>query len=293
MELRQLEYFQAAGRLSNITAAADRLHVSQPSVTTGIKSLENELGVKLLDRSRKRISLTSEGRIFLQRADDILALVSDAIAQMNDLRLVQVGTIRIGITPMMGAALFPSALANFQKEYPNVRMAVAEEGSLSIASQLEKGELDIGIMITSDMPAGLKGMPIRRGQIVVCLPPGHPLGEYERIPFERLSDEPFILFGEDTYSRHLILRECARLQFSPRIVFSSSQIGTVIGLVSRGVGISFFMEDIVRDERSVLVRPLAEAPRPRRGPRLESETIHVPGRDSFRRFVSARSTVVR
>ncbi len=258
MELRQLEYFQAASRLNNITRAADQLHVSQPSVTIGIQSLEEELGVKLLNRSQKRISLTPEGQIFLRHVEDILTRVSDSIAEMNDHRLLQKGTIRIGITPMMGAVLFPSAFAHFQKNFPNVNIAVVEEGSLSVAAQLEKGELDIGIMITSDMPSDLKSQQISRGQILVCLPPGHPLGEYERIPFDKLRDQPFILFGEDTYSRQIILKECDKFHFVPRIAFSSSQIGTVIGLVSQGAGITFFIEDIARNQDSVMVRPLAE-----------------------------------
>jgi DNA-binding transcriptional LysR family regulator len=73
-----------------------------------------------------------------------------------------------------------------------------------------------------------------------------------------LRDEPLILFGEDTYTRRLILEQCARMGFKPRIVFTSSQIGTVVGLVRRGVGIAFFIEEIASRQKSIAVRPLAE-----------------------------------
>jgi DNA-binding transcriptional LysR family regulator len=258
MELRQLEYFRMVCRENNITRAAAKLHVSQPSVTIGIRKLEEELGVRLLDRSQKQITLTAEGRTFLQGAEEILARVNDLTAEMNDLRLLQKGTLRIGITAIMGAFLFPSAFARFQKAYPNVRITVLEEGSLSIRNRLESGDLDVGIMITSNLPPRLESVPITTGQILVCLPEGHPLGKRSSIPFEELKEQPFILFREDTYSRQIILEECAKFQFTPKIVFSSGQIGTILELVRQGVGISFFIEDVVRKQVGIVVRPLAE-----------------------------------
>ena len=258
MELRQIEYFRMVCRQNNVTKAAALLHVSQPSVTVGIRKLEEELGVKLLDRSLKQIALTAEGRIFLRRAEEILARVGDAVAEMNDHRLLQRGALRVGITAIMGAFLFPSAFARFQKDYPNVRITVLEEGSLSIRNRLESGDLDMGIMITSNLPPRLESVPITTGQILVCLPPGHPLGERSPIPFGELKDQPFILFQKDTYSRRIILEECGRLQFTPRIVFSSSQIGTVLELVRQGVGISFFIEEVVQNQAGIVIRPLAQ-----------------------------------
>jgi len=245
-------------RENNVTRAAARLHVSQPSVTIGIRKLEEELGVKLLDRSQKQIAPTAEGRIFLQRAEEILARVDDSTAEMNDLRLLEGGILRVGITAIMGAVLFPTAFARFQKAYPSIRITVLEEGSLSIRNRLESGDLDIGIMITSNLPPRLESVPITTGQILVCLPPGHALGERASIPFGGLKEQPFILFREDTYSRRIILEECTKFGFTPRIVFSSSQIGTVLELVRQGVGISFFIEEVVPSQAGILTRPLAE-----------------------------------
>ncbi len=258
MELRQLEYFQAVARLGSVTKAAEQQNVAQPSVSVAIKKLEAELGVKLLDRSRKKSALTPEGRIFLQRVNYILGCLQDSIVEMNDYRMPQKGSVRIGITPIMGALLFPHAFANFQKQNPEVNVTVVEEGSLIIRNQLEQGELDLGIMITSNIPAPLDVFPITSGQIYVCLSHNDPLGDYASIPLKKLRDHSFILFKEDTYIRQLILEECARLQFSPRIAFSSSQIGTVLGLVEQGMGISFFLEEIVRERSEIVSRPLSE-----------------------------------
>lgn len=258
MELRQLEYFQAALRLGNITKASEALHVSQPSVTVAIKKLETELGLTLLDRSGRRISPTPEGRTFIARVDAILAAVGDAAAEMRDHRSLVKGSIRIGITPMMGAVLFPNAYARFRDEYPDFQISLVEEGTLSLQSHLEKGEIDLGIMVVSDLPTGLASLPLEQGRIMACMKPGHPLSAYGEIPFGLLKDQPFILFQGDTYSRQMILKECARFRFSPNIAFSSSQIGTVMGLVRQGAGIAFFMEELTRGQESIVVRPLAD-----------------------------------
>lgn len=137
VELRQLECFQMVGRLGSITEAAQQQNVVQPSVSVAIKKLEAELGVKLLDRSRRKVTLTSVGRIFLQRVNYILGYLQDSVAEMNDYRMAQKGSVRIGITPIMGALLFPHAFANFQEHNPGVNVTVVEEGSLFIRDQLE------------------------------------------------------------------------------------------------------------------------------------------------------------
>ncbi len=256
MELRQLEYFQSVGRLGSVTKAADQMNVAQPSVSIAIRNLEAELCVKLLDRSKKNIALTTEGLIFFKRVEFILGSLQDAVTEMGDFQRPLKGSIKIGITPFMGALLFPHAFAEFQKRNPEIGITVVEEGSLSIRSQLEKGELDIGVMITSNISSPLETYPITTGQIHVCLRADNPLCAYPSIPFKKLRDQPFILFKEDTYIRQLVLNECAKRHFSPRIAFSSSQIRTILGMVGQGVGISFFLEEIVKGHDEIVSRPL-------------------------------------
>ncbi len=253
-----MEYFQKAGRLRSITKAAGELHVSQPSVTVAIRKLEEELGVPLLDRSQKQIALTPEGRVCLRRTDEIFARIRDLVSEMNDYRSARKGIIKIGTTPVIGAYFFPAALARFRKMHPRVRVVAIEEGSLSLRKRLERGELDLTMMIISQTSPHLETVPVASGQLLVCLSRDNPLSKLERIPFSRLRNEPFIMFREDTYSRKMILDECARNGFSPRIVFSSSQIETVMGMVGHGVGISFLLDTIVTKYPEVAGRPLSK-----------------------------------
>ncbi|SMC51383.1 LysR family transcriptional regulator [Sporomusa malonica] len=256
MDLRQLEYFQMASRLKSISKAAEQLRVAQPSVSIAIQKLEEELGVLLFDRSQRQIQLTSEGLIFIQRVNEILTRLDDSVTEMNDLRLLQKGSIKIGIPPMIGAFLFPHIFSQFHRQFPLLELSAIEGGSLTIQKLVEQGKLDIGIITKSTTTAELDLLPITSGQIHVCLPPDHPFSSLQNIPFNQLSDQPFILLKEDTYIRQIITTECAKHQFTPQIVFVSSQIETIIGLVEQGAGIAFLFDAITRKHDTVQSRPL-------------------------------------
>jgi DNA-binding transcriptional LysR family regulator len=258
MELRQLEYFQMTGRLNSISKAAEQLRVAQPSVSIAIQKLEEELGVRLFDRSQRQIQLTAEGLIFAQRVNEILTRIDDSVTEMKDLRLLQKGSIKIGIPPMIGAFLFPHIFSQFRKQYPLLELSAIEGGSLTVQKLIEQGKIDIGIITRSPAANSLELLPITTGQLLVCLPQEHPMTKLPCIPFSQLQDQPFILLKEDTYIRQIILTECAKHKFKPQVIFTSSQIETLIGLVEQGTGISFLFDAITHKHNSIESRPLAE-----------------------------------
>ncbi|MHC1759147.1 MAG: LysR family transcriptional regulator [Negativicutes bacterium] len=256
MELRQLQYFQSVGRLLSITKTADKFNIAQPSVTIAIQSLEKELGVQLLDRSHRRIAFTAEGQIFLQKVDEILSLLSDSVRQMTDCSTRDHGYIRMGITPTTSSVLFPRIFTEFHAQYSHIHLTSVEEGSFAIVNLLEQGELDIGIIIISDLASDLEILPLATEQVVLCLPTDHPLINRKNITFKILKDYPFLLFKEDTYLRQIILQECKKNQITPNIAFSSSQIETIIGLVQEDAGITFLLEATVRKYANMVGRRL-------------------------------------
>ncbi|WP_371372815.1 LysR family transcriptional regulator [Sporomusa aerivorans] len=258
MELRQLEYFQAVSRLQNFTRAAEELHVAQPSITSSIQKLEEELGVTLFDRSQKKVTLTTEGAAFHARIDKILFEVRQAIEEMDDFRKLNKGTISFAAPPMIGAYLFPDIFNLFKSMHPNLDLVVYEEGSLAARMMLEKEELDLGMIILPENPTVLNTIPITREEIVLCLSPGHPLSTAQAVSFSRLKEESFVLLKEEFFHRRLVLEECARHGFAPRIVFSSNQIETIKAMVASNVGISFLMDMVVRSNPKLVGVPLAE-----------------------------------
>ncbi len=258
MELRQLKYFQLVSRLGGVTRAAEQCHVAQPAISIAIQKLEEELGVQLFDRYQKKIVLTSIGHIFLQRVDDILDRVNNSVKEMDDYRKLQRGAIRIGIPPMLGAFLFPYIFSKFQKEHPDLELSIIEEGTLAIKVLLEQGELDVGIIMVTETSTDLETTPITKSEISVCFHHEHPLRHLDKIPFNILKDEKFILLKEDTYARQIVMEECARNRFTPSIAFSSNQIETVLRLVEQQVGITFLIESLVNKNSTIESRPLVE-----------------------------------
>lgn len=257
MDLRHLEYFQMAAKTNNITRAAEQLHVSQSTVTLAIQKLEDELGVLLFDRSQKQLALTAEGKVFVQKVSDALNLLQDAVAEMNNYRLLKKGTLKVGVPPMIGSYLFPEILAGFKKSYPSLQLIIVEESSFVVRQLLEKGELDLGIVNLYEPSQLLETSVIAKAQIFACLPLSHACAHYSTISLEDVKDEPFILFKEGAYNRKIILEECKKYSFVPNIILSSDQIETMKGLVEKGVGICFLIEEIARKGSNYKPIPLS------------------------------------
>lgn len=258
IEIRQLEYFHSVCKLNSISKAAAELHVTQPSISIAIQKLEEELGVQLLDRSQRQIALTDEGRIFFRCVNDILMRIGDSVNEVKDFKPCQGGSIKIGIPPMIGVFLFPHIFAKFREQYPEIELVAVEAGSLSIPKLLEEGKIDIGIITKASSSLVLETQPITMAQLHVCLPHSHPLNNFTSIPFAKLSGQPFILLKEDTYNYQIVMNECQKHHFTPQIIFSSSQIGTIINLVEMGVGITFLFDAIARKYPAIKSLPLEE-----------------------------------
>ncbi len=258
MELRQLEYFQTASRLRNITRAAQKLKVSQPNITVAIKKLEAELGILLFDRSQKQLTLTPEGAVFLKRIEVALHNIDDALLEVNDYKHLQKGTIKIGIPPMMGAYLFPKVFSGFRQIHPNLDVLLFEEGSVTIREKLENDELDFGIIIVPDNPRNLDVLKMSRNQLMVCVAQNSPLAAKACIDSADLAAADLIMFKEGAYLREVVRNKLNALNIAPRTVLESSQIVTIKGLVAHRVGIAFLLDFICENSRDIKPIPFCE-----------------------------------
>ncbi|WP_196591764.1 LysR family transcriptional regulator [Pectinatus frisingensis] len=255
MELKQLEYFQMTSRLKNITRAAKRLRVSQPNITVAIKKLEAELGIQLFDRSQKQLSLTPEGAVFLNRISLALRNIQDAVLEVNDYKQLQKGTIKIGIPSMIGAFLFPKIFSSFQKKYSNLDIYLYEEGSMTIREQIDRDELDFGIVILSGASSSLELLPMSRNQSVACLPLNHPLAQKESIAISDIENQNIIMLKDGSYLRNLLLQKMSSENIKANVVLESNQIETIKGLVASNVGMAFLLDFVVKDAKNIKVLP--------------------------------------
>ncbi|MCE5285322.1 MAG: LysR family transcriptional regulator [Pelosinus sp.] len=257
MEIRELEYYIAVAELKNFTAAADRLHISQPAISKAIHKLEEELGFNLIDRTQKRVLLTEEGRVFLKLAEDILQRVANALSTMQEYKELTRGTFHIAVPPLLGAYVFPNLFASFKQKYPSLEMFVVEDGSSTALDLVKHEEVHVGLLILPPTLTELAVHHITSQEIVVCLPTDHRLSREPFLTFEQLKDEPVILYNGGSVLRSVILKEYAKRNLEPHVAISTNQFQTMKALVSKGVGISFLPANSIKEAHRMTIIPLS------------------------------------
>lgn len=260
MEFRQLEYFCTISELKNFTRTAEVLHVSQPSVTKAIKALEAELGLKLIDRNQKHVSLTEEGRAFLLHARRIMKDMEVAKKDMLRYRTHARGKIRFGIPPMIEAYLFPDLFVKFKRYFPDIQLDTQEYGgSVEVQKQVDLGELDFAIMIGREEEAFANSFVILHDTMSVCLPKNHRLTRKDSLTLSDLAEEKFIMQQMNTFQYREILEQCTEAGFMPDITFCTSQLKTLKQLVASGMGIAILPNFVLQEDQDFVKRPLKPA----------------------------------
>ena len=240
MELRHLHHFVVLAEELSFKSAAKRLHLSQPPLSVQIKRLEEELGVRLFDRSSRGIKLTAEGRVFLEHARTVLAAAEAAKRSAQHAHEGMVGDLRIGIIlPALTVSLSEN-FRNFRSKYPGVRLFIYHQATAEQLLRLQTDQLDAGLMRPPLGWPGLKTMLIREDQLSLAVPCGHRFLDCSRIQWEDLKDEPMVMlqpemqFGLYDDFTH----ECAKRGFHPLVSQYANNADTLFWLVSAGLGIS-------------------------------------------------------
>lgn len=245
MDLRQLRVFVEIVRQKNFTRAAERLHIAQPAVSISLRKLEEELQLTLLNRQEKRVTLTAEGENLLRHAERILDNLAAAETEMAELRDLNLGEVRIGITPMMSSYYFPLIIRNFRDAYPNLKLSVTGEGAASIQRMIAKGELDMGVIAGPKLLDGLTSQHFLREEIVACVPLDHPLAGQASLSLAEFLQEPLILFKTGYYMRELMDKLMTGTELQPQVVFETNLFSLVRSLIKQKLGISTFLRMVV------------------------------------------------
>lgn len=261
MDLRRLEYFEAVSRLKSFTRAAEELHVAQPSITASILKLEEELGVSLLQRSHRAVSLTGEGELFLARTRCILSDVQNLVNEMSDLGAKAKRILRLAIPTSLGSWMFPVIFSQYASQYPNVSLQIYERGVQNIIDGISAETFELGFIVLSEQLPAFSTLPFSSGKLLVILPAGHPLSQLDVISFQQLQQEKFILCAGGSYIRGKIMAQCEKHHFKPNILFTPLQVATTFNMVASGAGISFVLDGeiaIIKDNPRIITRPLQE-----------------------------------
>jgi DNA-binding transcriptional LysR family regulator len=264
MELRHLRYFVAVAEELHFRRAAEKLHISQPPLSQQIRQLEEELGVQLLERSRRRVELTVAGEAFHGRAREILDAVDDAARLARRVQRGEVGRLSVGFVGSAMYSLLPEVLHAFRKERGDVGLRLRELTTTAQLEQLESGRIDVGFLRPQSPPRpGIAVETVTRERIVAALPESHPLAARERLALAELTGEPLVLLTRTGSPgvREVLEAATARFGGEGQLVQEAAEVQTVIGLVAGGVGFSL-VPDSVRSlaRRGVVYRDIVDAP---------------------------------
>lgn len=281
MELRHIRYFLAVAETLNFTRAADKVHVTQSTLSHQIKQLEEELGLALFERVGRRVVLTESGQTFFEYAVPVLRQLDEAVAAVKDVPDELRGELRLAATHSFNVQLIPQCLSLFLQRFPLVRVVVEELSGDAICDGLVNGTLDLGISYRPSVPRGLRFEPLYNEELKLIVPPDHPLATHKRVRMVELNGVRMTLLTA-RFSTRQMLDECfAAAGARPHIVAELNAISPMVQLVRRTGLCSVVSDNALKDEPGVVAIPL-ESPTPVRTPGLLwSQAQHRPPASRF------------
>jgi len=241
MDLRTLRYFVTVAEELNITHAAKKLNMSQPPLSSQLKSLEDELGVVLFIRGKRHLELTEAGTLLYRRAVQLLDLAEKTRNEVADMESGISGTISVGMVEGRGPFLAARFIAGFREEFPLVKFVMWNGSSDDVLDRLANGLVDVAVIAAPFDSERLESLPIGSEPWVAIIPVSNPLAEDDRktIPLEKLKNQPLVV--PSRRSRIRAIRDWfAEIEAEPDIVCETSSYIDAIAMSEQGVGISIF-----------------------------------------------------
>jgi LysR family hydrogen peroxide-inducible transcriptional activator len=267
MNLRALQYFVKLADLRHFSKAAEACFVSQPTLSTQIKKLEEELGVQLVERSPKNIMLTPVGEEIADRARLVLSDIDQIRAVARRSGNPADGVLRLGLFPTLAPYFLPHVVPGIRARYPNLTLQLAEEKTETILSMLRQGGLDAGVLALPINDEGLAMERLFAEPFVVALPGEHPLTKRESIAMSDLEHTELLLLEEGHCLREHALEVCALAGAHERVDFHATSMETLRQMVGAGVGLTLMpllaVKPPIAPTENVAIRPF-EDPVPKR-----------------------------
>jgi DNA-binding transcriptional LysR family regulator len=286
LDTRRLRVLCEVARHGSFSAAAESLGYTQPAVSRQIATLEAELGTLLVRRVPQGAVPTDAGRLLVARAEEIIARLQDAEAELLALAGLEAGRLRMASFASAAASIVPLAIARFRERYPAVELSIAMADPLDSIPRLRAGELDMALSHdatletvgertpvfaiqdddgTHRVPPDIDLVHLFDDPMYVAMPRGHALADCDVLELAAFADEPWMLATTRSCpDSRRFLRACHTAGFEPRIAFQNDDYPAMLGFVAAGVGVALIPDMVTRAVREdVVIRPLKPAPPPR------------------------------
>ena len=262
LKLKDLRYLVALADTRHFGRAAERSFVSQPTLSAQLKKLEDYLGVQLIERVPKRVSLTAAGEEIVARARRILEASDEIVELAKGHRDPLAGRLKIALLPTIGPYLLPNVAARLRKQLPRLELMLYEYQTDPMLEKLHSGEIDVGILALPVPLDGLESFELYREPFTVALPAGHRLASRQAIKVDDLSQETLLLLEDGHCLRDQALDICSSTGVNEKQDFRATSLETLRQMVAAGVGITLLPELAGRgaygNARGVVVKPFVK-----------------------------------
>ncbi|WP_039042421.1 LysR family transcriptional regulator [Sporosarcina sp. ZBG7A] len=238
MDIKQLRYLVAVVKEGGFSGAAAKLHLSQPSLSKAIRTLEEQIGFQLLERTTKRVDLTESGRVFYERALHILSEMDIFEKEVNEVKVAGSGEVRLGMIESVKNWI-PNVLGWYREEYPDMHVVLKE---VLGRNDIEKALRDyaVHICLTNEFidEPDIVTAPLYNEKLVLVLNATHPLTNRDNVDLKHLADEPFIITSRGFQTRVNINEAFKEAGVSMDSCYDADRFETILTLVEAGIGVS-------------------------------------------------------
>ena len=261
MDIKQISYFMAVAQEGSFSRAAEKLEVSQPTLSMAVKKLEEELGAELFYSFNRRQNLTDEGLRLKEGAAKLLEVYQETIENVKLSDYVGSGAVTLGLSPLFGACFFGDLIPSFSAAYPNIKINMLEDGANKIDELVEKGEVDLAVTLNTERTASFASCHFSTQRNVALLHKKHPLANAKSITVADLKEDSFAIFNQDFILNRQIMSACHAAGFRPKIALLSSQWDFMVELVSRNRAVSILPKPVLdkHPDPNVVCVPLMDS----------------------------------
>ena len=239
MDFQRLQYFMQTVHSGNISRAAEKLHIAQPSLSVQLQKLEDEVGGRLFERTSRGVVLTNLGRILYRHTERLLQRVDDMKEDLRSGVSGDAGEIRIGTINSIGLYFLPRILKSFINDYPLIEPRVHFQESDQILERLLHRDFDLALVARNQEFAGVVNIPLAEDPLVLVGAPDTELAQKGAVEVEELTDKPFISFAPEIPTGALINQFLSARGVTPKSIMTTDQVGTIIKMVEIGMGVAF------------------------------------------------------
>ena len=237
-DLNDLLAFRAVAELGNFRRAAETVHLSQPAFSRRIDKLEQALGVRLLERTTRRVTLTAVGRDFERRTRDLLDELDATLLAVRGVAATRMGEVTVACVPSTVNYYLSDVIARYHALSPKVRVKVLDAGANEVLAAVARGEADFGLNFVGAQEGDLEFESLAEERFVAACRRDHPLAKLRRVTWAQLGQYDYISVGRASGNRVLLDQALAGLALRPHAIYETQHVTTALGLVEAGLGVA-------------------------------------------------------